>query len=222
MSAGPRLVIGLTGLPSSGKGEVAAALRSAAEARGWRAAHLSFSDEIKAEAMRRGYAEEAFDRDLLSRVATELRSAEGTGVLARRLVERIAAWRQPVPELFVVEALRHPGEADALRDRFGGRFVLVAVIAEFPVITRRLIQRARADESRAALRSEADAVRLLRRELNGRDAAEAPDVGRTIARADARIENNGTLEELRKRVSEFFEGLAAKASRGGARSRGVV
>ena len=40
-------IIGLTGLPSVGKGEVACALAGLAAKRGWRLASISFSDQIK-------------------------------------------------------------------------------------------------------------------------------------------------------------------------------
>src|SRR3972149_7965462 len=105
----PRHVIGLTGLPSSGKGEVVKALAKLANARGWRMAYLSFSDEIKREARRRGVAEGTFTRELLQQIGTEMREKEGAGALAERLALKIKDWPQPAPELFVVEALRHVG-----------------------------------------------------------------------------------------------------------------
>jgi len=208
MTSRPLRVIGLTGLPSSGKGEVAAAILSAAATHGWRCAHLSFSDEIKAEALRRGHDAGTLDRELLSRVATDLRRTGGSGILAERIVDRISSWPEPVPEVFVVEALRHIGEAAVLRRRFGERFSLVAVVADLPVIAGRLLRRARPDESPAALRSVQDAIRLLETELRG-SSPEAPNVGQTIAIADVRIENNGTLEDLRSRVTALFEQLWA-------------
>ena len=207
MSATPRHVIGLTGLPSSGKGEVTSALLDCARERGWRGAHLSFSDVIKEEAASRGVPESEFERGLLSRIATELRETEGPGVLAVRIADKITNRPQPTPELFVVEALRHPGEADALREAFGDRFQLVAVDCEPRTIARRLIARARPDESREALQSEEKATQLLAAELHGGESDRSPNVGRTMAVADLHLDNNGTLEELRARVNAFCREL---------------
>ena len=208
MSDGPRYVIGLTGAPSSGKGEIAAALMKLADARGWRSAHLSFSDRIREEAKSRGVAEEAFERGLLSRMATEMRQAEGPGVLARRIVRKIENWPGRCPDIFVAEALRHPGEVTALRQEYGQRFVLIGVESEPEIIARRLIARRRPDESQEAMASEAKAVELVERELQGGESEDSPNVGRTLTCADLRIVNNGTLAQLREEVARVFARIA--------------
>jgi len=203
----PRHVIGLTGLPSSGKGEVTAALLRLARGRGWTAEHLSFSDRIKEEALARGIPQERFDRDLFTRIGIEMREAEGADVLAARIVRKIKTLPEPRPDLFVVEALRHVSEIEVMREAFGERFVLAAVESDPREIARRLIARRRADESREALQSEEKAVQLLEQELNGQGSALGPNVGMCIARADVRIPNHGTLEELAQTVEQFFDGL---------------
>jgi len=207
MNDGPQHVIGLTGLPSSGKGEVAAALMDFANARGWRGAHLSFSDRIKEEALKRGIAENDFERALLSRIATDMREAEGPGVLARRIVAKINTWPGRPPELFVVEALRHPGEVETLRQAYGERFTLVAVESEPAIIARRLIARRRPDESHEAMESEHKALELLKRELRGGESPQSPNVGLTIRHADICIKNNGSLAELRETVAKLFQSI---------------
>ena len=207
MSDSPKLVIGLTGLPSSGKGEVAAALIEAARRRGWLAEHLSFSDRIKDEARRRGTADAEFTRELLSQIGIEMREAEGPGVLASRLVAMIEAWPSPVPEMFVVEALRHVGEIATLREAFGKRFTLIAVESDPRTIARRLIARRRPDESAEALQSEEKAVELLEAELHGRQSPLGPNVGQCFEQADIRLDNNGTLDRLRQDVRRVFGDL---------------
>lgn len=204
MSESPRHVIGLTGLPSSGKGEVTLAFRRLAEARGWRAEHVSFSDRIKEEARRRGIADADFTRELLSQIGIEMRQAEGPGVLAARIVAKIEAWPEPKPELIIVEALRHVGEVDVLREAFGDRFTLIAVECDPRTIARRLIARGRPDESPDALQSEEKAVELLEAELKGKLSTLGPNVGAVAARADARIDNNGSLDELQESVAAVF------------------
>lgn len=204
MSQRPPEVIGLTGLPSSGKGEVVAALSACAEKRGLRTAHLSFSDQIREEARARGVREARFERGLLSRIGTELREAEGAGVLAARIIAKIAAWPAPRPDLFIVEALRHPGEFLALKDAYGPCFTLIAVECRPEIIASRLIARARPDEDSDAMRSEAHAIRLLEEELKGTGSDQSPNVGDTIELADLRLKNNGALEELARAVERIF------------------
>jgi dephospho-CoA kinase len=198
------LVLGLTGLPSAGKGEVACALAGVAAKRGLRLALMSFSNEIKEEARSRGIPEQSFTREILSGIGTELRAKEGPGVLAARIARKIAAWPAPRPDIFVCDGVRHPGEVAALRAAFGERFTLIAVEAEPGEIVGRLMARRRPDESPEALRSEHGAIRLLERELSGAPSADAPNVGGCIRLADHHIANHGTLEELRHTVGVFF------------------
>lgn len=204
MSGAPRYVIGLTGLPSSGKGEVVAAFMAFAHERGLRAEHLSFSDQIKDEARSRGYGDDQFERSLLSRIGTEMRETEGPGVLAARIVKKIETWTDPCPDIFVVEALRHVGEVETLRAAYGDRFTFIAVESDLPVIARRLIARRRPDESREAMQSEDNAIRLLEEELNGAESSQSPNVGQTMALADVHILNNGTLDKLRRETGRVF------------------
>lgn len=201
------LVIALTGLPSSGKGEAAKALQEIAARDGLSVGHLSFSDQIKEEALRRGVPKESFTRELLSRIGIEMRQAEGPGVLSARIAARIREWPEPRPVIFVADGLRHPGEIDELRRAFGSRFVLVAVEAEPREIARRLIARRRADESPAAMRSEAQAVALLQQELNGELSTLGPNVKTCAAQADLRLPNHGTLDDLKRNVAQMYDAL---------------
>ena len=207
MTESPRYVIGLTGLPSSGKGEVTTALLELARERGWTAEHLSFSDRIKEEARVRGISEADLDRALLAKIGIEMREAEGPGVLAARIARKIKNRPEPRPDIFIVEALRHVGEIEVMRREFGERFVLAAVESDTREIARRLIARRRPDESREALASEENAARLLEQELNGQVSELGPNVGECIAAADVCLPNHGTLSDLRETVGQFFAGL---------------
>lgn len=205
-------IIGLTGLPSVGKGEVACALAGLAAERGWRLVSISFSDQIKDEAQSRGIPEKAFTREILSRIGTELRTKEGPGVLAARIAGKIEAWPGKERPEICCDGVRHPGEVEALRAAFGKRFVLVAVEAEPREIVGRLIARRRPDESPDALRSERAAIRLLEQELTGAPGKNAPNVGDCIRLADIRVANHGTLEDLRRTVEKFFRALVMAKS----------
>lgn len=210
MSELPRYVIGLTGLPSSGKGEAAKALLSLLPDRGWRGEQILFSDQIKEEAQRRGIPDERFTRELLSQIGIEMREKEGPGVLAARIARKIESWPAPRPELFIADGVRHVGEVEVLRKAFGSRFVLASVESEPREIARRLLARRRADESPEAMQSEEKAIRLLKQELNGELSELGPNVGECMKLADVRLPNHGTLEDLRRTVETFFNSLTKK------------
>lgn len=199
------LVVGLTGLPSVGKGEVVSELLRLAADAGRSAEHVSFSDQIKEEAKERGLSVGEMDRDSISALARDMREADGPGVLAKRIVARVRERSAAgAAELFVVEALRHVAEAEILRAAFGERFLLVAVTAELDEIVRRMHARDRADESREAMQSSAQALELLRREHDGDRSDLGVNVSACIERADVMIENNASLAALKAKVGRLF------------------
>jgi dephospho-CoA kinase len=201
------VVIGLTGVPCVGKGMVKDYLFEWCAGHGVNAGHFSFSDEIKAEARARGGLD-GVDRDQIHALVTEMRAREGPAVLAKRLIKRINAI--PAAEragVYIVEALRHPAEAAALKQAFGAKFVLIAVTADMDRIVDWMNARRRADESRAALGSRAAAMELLQKELNGNGVS--VNVGACISIADYAIENNSTLDDLRARTLSLAEQLLA-------------
>ena len=205
----PRRVVGLTGAPAVGKGEVAAFLKEWAEDRGWTVGRLGFSDEIKEEVRAQGTPEADMSRETLTRAATQMREADGPGVLAGRIIRRIESVPPAErPDMYVVEAIRHVAEIDLLREAFGQRFALVAVTADLGIVAERLLARARPDESRQAMRGAAEAREVLQGELDGAEGPNAFRISACMERADARIVNDGTLDDLRGRVREFAEGFA--------------
>ena len=196
-------VIGLTGAPCSGKGTVKDVLFAMCAERGLTALHFSFSDEIKAEAIARGIPEAEIDRDCMIGVVGGMRKAEGPGVLAGRVARRVA---ENPADVYVVEAVRHPAEVDALRHAFGHAFTLAAVVAEVDTMAQRLIDRPRADESRTAKKSPDVARNLVQRELTGGEGTSV-QVGRCIAMADVTLPNTGTLEDLEAAVRTLFDAI---------------
>ncbi len=195
------LVIGLTGLPCSGKETVKDFIFALCGERGLKARHFSFSAEIRREALGRGQAEKNIDRDYLTRFAAEIRQQEGPAVLARRIITRVA---EAPADVYVVEALRHPAEVETFRARFRDDFILVAVMCEALTMAERLIRRKRSDESRRAKQSLEDALQLIEQERRG-DAN--VNVGAVMRMADLTVPNDGTLAELREAVQSRFAPL---------------
>ena len=213
------MVVGLTGAPGAGKGEAARFLAAWGQARGWRVAHLSFSDQIKEELRSRGVEDGAFTRELLTETATRMREAEGPGVLAARIVRRIRREAAPA-EMYIVEAIRHVREIETLREAFGGRFAALAVEAGEEVTAQRLLSRARPDESREALAGREGARRMVAREMGGMKGEFAFNIAECVRMADGRVRNEGTLEELRGAVAGWVEGVAERLGATGSDRRG--
>ncbi len=98
------MIIGLTGTYCAGKDTVAEYL---VRQKGF--AHCSLSDELRRDMENRRMET---TRENLIACGTELRRAEGNGVLAKRVLDRC-----PVGKNTVVTSIRHPGEIEVLRGR---------------------------------------------------------------------------------------------------------
>jgi dephospho-CoA kinase len=178
--AGRPILIGLTGTNGAGKGEVAAHLKD----RGY--AYLSLSDILREELAARGL--EAA-RDNLIRIGNELRAAHGPDILARRTMDRV---RGPS----AIDSIRNPREVEFFRKQTG--FVLLAVCAPIELRYQRVRARGR-DESAVTLEE-------FRRKEALEMAGDETDQQLAIcmAMADRSIVNDGTIEELRRKVEELL------------------
>lgn len=185
------IVLGTTGLPGSGKSEVA----NIAQEVGFRI--LTGGDVVRQEARNRGL--ELTDENLAELTDT-LREQEGKGVLARRCIEMIDTKQDSA---ILVDSFRNQEETNVFRDKYGSRFHLIAVEAPFEERLQRLKNRSRTDDI------------STREELRERDKREYEwGVGNVIDAADITLRNDGTLEEfeidVRKVLSEFLEGDTAE------------
>ncbi len=178
------MILGVSGLNGSGKGEV---IRFLAE-RSFYA--LSLSDEIREELRRRGLEE---TRERMIETGNAIRSAEGSGGLAVRLVARFAPDRN-----YVVDSVRHPAEVEVLRSRTP-RFKLLWVDADEATRFERIRARGRGGdpESLEELR------RLEGREL-GSDDPSAQQLLAVRDLADFRVANDGDLTDLRSALNEIL------------------
>ncbi len=171
-------LIGLTGTNSAGKGEAAAFLGT----RGY--AYLSLSDVLREELAARGLPA---SRDNLIAVGNELRGRFGSDVLARRTMDKV---RGPS----VIDSIRNPGELEFLRRQEG--FVLISIDAPIEIRFARAKARGR-DES-------ADTLEEFRvkeeSEMAGNETGQR--LALCMAVADRRVVNDGTLEDLRRKVEE--------------------
>jgi dephospho-CoA kinase len=178
MSGTPRL-IGLTGTNGAGKGEAAAYFMS----RGY--AYLSLSDILREELRARGLE---VSRDNLILAGNELRREFGPDVLARRTMARVTG---PT----VIDSIRNVREIEYLRT--AGDFVLLAVDAPIEIRFARVSARGR-DESAATL----DEFRR-KEDLERAGGESAQQLEACLAAADHVIINDGTLEDLRRKLENL-------------------
>jgi len=177
-------VIGIVGLPGSGKSEAAAVARERD------VPVVTMGDVIRRECRERGL-DPATDH---GRVATALREENGPAAIADRSIPVIEEALED-SDTVVVDGIRSDAEVERFREAFGAQFRLVSVEAPFRTRAERLELRGRdagADEGGESL-EERD-----RRERGfGMDAA--------MAEADVTVENDGSLEAFHDRVRTLLQ-----------------
>lgn len=173
-------VIGTVGLPGSGKGEFANVARELG------VPVVTMGDVIRAECRRRGLD----PADHHGEIATALREEDGPLAIAERSIPLIREELEASPTV-VVDGLRSAAELDRFRETFGEEFTLVAVEAPFEERAGRIDSRGRDNTAQETLRDRDE------RELGF-------GMGEAIARADVRIDNDGTLEAFHERVTEIL------------------
>ena len=165
-------VIGVVGLPASGKGEFSQI-----------AGEMGIPIVVMGDVIRevaKGEGLQVTDENL-GAVANRLRREEGMEAIARRSVPRIRACGAP---LVLVDGIRGDSEVQVFREAFP-RFYLVGIDAPFSDRLQRLSLRGREDDfSRPEQLVERD-----RREISW-------GLGRALSSADHTIYNSGTLEEF--------------------------
>lgn len=179
MKKRPKL-IGLTGTNGAGKGEAAAFFKT----RGY--AYISLSDILREELRERGLET---TRDNLIQIGNELREKFGPDVLARRTMARVTG---PT----VIDSIRNTREVAFFRTQKD--FILLAFDAPIEVRFGRVADRGR-NESAATLeefRKKEDEERA------GGEAAQQLEA--CMAAADHRVWNDGTLEDLDRKLERLL------------------
>ena len=178
------MILGVSGLNGSGKGEVVRFL----EERSFYP--LSLSDVIRQELARQGVEE---TRERMIEAGHALRAAEGEGALAIRLADQLASDRN-----YVIDSVRHPAEVQELRRRTA-RFKLVWVAAPDDVRIERIRARGRSGDPTTL----EELLELEGRELGSDDPA-AQQLLAVEALADFRVSNAGSIDELRQSIHQIL------------------
>jgi dephospho-CoA kinase len=180
------MIIGLTSMIASGKGEFCSYLAD----KGFTA--YSLSDAIREELLSQG---KEITRDSLRTEGNQLRHKRGPDVLAKRMIEKIKG-RQGS---FILESIRNPAEVETLRREIKG-FVLIFIDAPLETRFERAKKRNR----------EKDGVTLEEfkdkeeKEKSATDSA-AQQLHKCQEMADLTIKNDSTLEIFHKRIDELLK-----------------
>jgi dCMP deaminase len=183
------MILGLSGLNASGKGEVVAFLTQRSFY-----SH-SLSDVIRSVLKERGLEE---TRERMIETGNELRAREGPGALAQRLLAQLHADRN-----YVIDSIRHPAEVAVLRGA-SQRFRLIWVEAEEVRRFERMRARARSGDP-ATL---GELRRLEARELGSSDDPNAQQLRAVRELADDVLHNDGTLAELHEQLGRLLRASA--------------
>lgn len=173
--------LGLTGSIASGKTTAANILRE----QGYTI--LTFSDILRDEAASRGLEP---NRRNLTEIGNELREEHGDGILATRLLEKAALLPPEETEKLTFDGIRHPAEVLVLR---AAGFYIGGIDA--PRNRRKANYMGRGREGDSMVEEEFD--RLDNAELLGEGGAHGQNISACLDRADERIINDGTIDELR-------------------------
>lgn len=175
-------VIGLTGTNASGKTEVAEYLRR----KGY--GYYSLSDILREEATRLGLDH---SRKTLIELGNNLRKIHGAGVLAKMAKENLKG------RSIIIDSIRNPKEIEELK--MLPDFLLVGVDAPVEIRFKRAVMRGRAGDAKTLK----DFIRDEKIE-NSRNKV-SQQLSRCLKMADALIVNNGTKEELYRKLDEVIK-----------------
>lgn len=183
------IVIGLTGKNAAGKGTVADILTQN------KFVYNSLSDSLREELRILGKEE---TRENLIQIGNELRSEGGPGVLADKLIPKLA-----LDNNHIVDSIRNPFEVNSLRKKFpSNKFVLISVDADAKLRYDRLRSRGRIGDS--------DSWEKFVNQENQEENNDDPNkqqLSKTMNMADYEIDNSGTLEDLEERLKTILSKL---------------
>jgi len=173
------IIVGISGLPGSGKSLVSDVARSM----GIRV--LVMGDVVRREGVRLGISP--------SEAAVLMRRNWGARYFAVSLLEGVG----PVDKGFVIEGIRSMREVEAIEDAFGSRLFLIYVVASWRTRFERLRGRGREDDPRSV----EDFMNRDYRELRF-------GLGDLASRADYFILNDGrSIEEVKDEARRILSSL---------------
>lgn len=170
-------VIGVTGMPGSGKGIVAGVARSL----GFQIVRMG--DVIREEAQNRNAS--------IGETAVKLRKEYGDFIVAERCIMKIKDLSTD-HDLFIVEGIRSPFEVELFCENFKD-FKVLSVNSSPETRFKRLLYRKRADDSH------------IKSEFQKRDQRELKfGIGDVIATSDYTVVNEGSIKRFKKIIRSIL------------------
>jgi dephospho-CoA kinase len=182
LRGGTGIVLGITGMPGSGKGEVTLM-----------ASEMSIPIHSLGDMVREHFRIYRYGSPPsgIGDFADSERREHGNDIWARRLTERIEA--ESGSNIILIDGVRSKYEVDVFRDRWGDRFKLLAVHSSPGTRFSRLLSRGRNDDP------------IDRADFDRRDERELKwGLGNVIALSDIMLLNEGTLEDLRAKARDVL------------------
>ena len=184
-------VIGIVGLPGSGKTEVAKTLSK------FDVPSVRMGDVVWSELKRRG---KDITEANVGELSNEFRKREGMGAIAKRCVPLIQSCGKG-KRAVVVDGIRGIAEVDEFRRAFGKNFHLVGTWASQETRYKRIASRKRADDS------------ITHESFREKDLRELSwGLGEAIALSDYMMLNEGDIKELRTRALYLFKKIVGDKS----------
>jgi len=186
-------IIGITGTLASGKTSVKDFFLSR-----FSSYFISLSDIIKEELLKEG---KELKRENFIEKGNELRKKYGNQILAE--VVTLTLPEKINKQLIIIDGIRNPGEIEYLRKKFGKNFILIAVDAPRELRFKRLLERRKeGDPATFEKFFEMDEIDLGRNQ---------PEYGQRVEEclrlADLLIINDGTVEDLNKKLEKISESI---------------
>lgn len=181
------MIIGITGFLASGKGAVSELLKE----KGFTI--YSCSDIIREECIERSIE---LTRDNLQKIGNELRERFGANILTKRLANKLKI--EGLGRNYVIESIRNPAEIDELRKL--SKFILVFIDAKAETRYQRAKERLKEKEHINSLNEFLDSEK---KEMESKD-PNSQQLLKCKQMAELTIDNNGTLEDLKKEVDDLL------------------
>ena len=185
-------VIGLIGTIGSGKDIVREILEKK-----FNTVSVILSDLLETNALKKRGIK--ITRTMQQNLGDELRQKYGTHVLAKIAID----FMKKTSEIKIIDGIRNPGEVDFLRQQFSDDLKLIAIDAPQQVRFERIVKRNRDSDPKTW----EEFVAADERD-QGKDQPEyGQQVRKCIEMADVVIQNDGSLEEMQKKVEDIINKL---------------
>mgnify|MGYP000554192183 CR=1 FL=1 len=180
------MILGITGMPGSGKGEVIKILENEGFLK------VSMGDVIREEVKKRGIEQTP---ENFGKIMKEIREKYGEEIVAKKCAEKIEKHRE---RNIVIDGIRSLAECEFFK-RTVKKLKIVAVHASPETRYKRLVERGREDDPK-------DWKTFYKRDMRELSVG----IGEVIALSDVMIVNEGTIGELEREVKEKIRWLNEK------------